>query len=81
MIESQNEIRRLHSVVRDNETKIKRLKVLLLNAIRLAEEGIIDTQAEPFDYESNAAWLAEEIGITEEELDEIGYDSSTDEEN
>lgn len=73
MTQCQNEIRRLRSVVRCDEEKIERLKVLLLNAIGLAEEGIVDTKAEPFEYESKVEWLEEELGITEDELEEIGY--------
>lgn len=53
--------------------KIERMKELLLNAIGLAEAGIVDTQAEPFEYENKAEWLEEEIGITREELEELGY--------
>ena len=34
--------------IEELQTKIERLQVLLLNAIGLAEEGIVDTQAEPF---------------------------------
>lgn len=60
-------------------TKIERLKVLLSKAIGLAEAGIVDTQAEPFEYDDKAEWLEEEIGITKEELEELGYDFSEDE--
>lgn len=81
MTQCQNEIRRLRNVVRADEEKIERLKVLLLNAIGLAEEGIVDTQAEPFEYESKAEWLEEELGITKEELEEIGYGFPEDEED
>lgn len=81
MTQCQNEIRRLRSVVRFDEEKIERLKVLLLNAIGLAEEGIVDTQAEPFDYERKVEWLEKEIGITREELEEIGYGFTEDEED
>lgn len=56
--------------------KIDRLTCLLMNAIGLAEKGIVDTQAEPFEYENKAEWLEEEIGITKEELAELGYDFS-----
>ena len=34
--------------VEEMQTKIERMQVLLLNAIALAEKGIVDTQAEPF---------------------------------
>lgn len=51
----------------------ERLKTLLLNAIALAEEGIVDTQAEPFEYENTIEWLEDKIGITKEELEELGY--------
>ena len=81
MTKCQNEIRRLRNVVRADEEKIERLKVLLLNAIRMLEEGIVDTQAEPFEYESKVEWLEEELGITREELEEIGYGSPEDEED
>ena len=81
MTKCQNEIRRLRNVVRADEEKIERLKVLLLNAIGLAEEGIVDTQAEPFEYESKAEWLEEKIGITREELEEIGFGFPEDEED
>lgn len=81
MTKCQNEIRRLRNVVRADEEKIERLKVLLLNAIGMLEEGIVDTQAEPFEYESKVEWLEEELGITREELEEIGYGSPEDEED
>lgn len=81
MTKCQNEIRRLRNVVRADEEKIERLKVLLLNAIGMLEEGIVDTQAEPFEYESKVEWLEEELGITREELGEIGYGSPEDEED
>ena len=81
MTKCQNEIRRLRNVVRADEEKIERLKVLLLNAIGMLEEGIADTQAEPFEYESKVEWLEEELGITREELEEIGYGSPEDEED
>lgn len=58
--------------IEEFQTKIEGLKVLLLNAIDLAEEGIVDTQAEPFEYETKSEWLEEKIGITREELDELG---------
>ena len=81
MTQCQNEIRRLRNVVRADEEKIERLKVLLLNAIGMLEEGVVDTQAEPFEYESKVEWLEEELGITREELEEIGYGSPEDEED
>ncbi len=62
-------------------TKIERLKELLLNAIALAEEGIVDTQAEPFEYETKSEWIEEKIGITREELDELGCYLPEDEED
>ena len=58
--------------IEELQTKIERLKILLVNAIDLAEEGIVDTQAEPFEYETKSEWLEEKIGITREELDELG---------
>ena len=67
--------------IEELQTKIERLQVFLLNAIGLAEEGIVDTQAEPFEYEDKAEWLEEEIGITREELIELGYGFSEDEED
>ena len=67
--------------IEELQTKIERLQVLLLNAIGLAEEGIVDTQAEPFKYEDKAAWLEEEIGITREELIELGFGFPEDEED
>lgn len=62
-------------------TKIERLKELLLKSIGLAEAGIVDTQAEPFEYENTVEWLEEEIGITREELEELGYGFPEDEED
>lgn len=62
-------------------TKIERLKELLLNAIALAEEGIVDTQAEPFEYDTKSEWIEEKIGITREELDELGCYLPEDEED
>lgn len=67
--------------IEELQTKIDRLQVLLLNAIGLAEEGIVDTEAEPFECENKAEWLEAEIGITREELIELGYDFSDDEED
>lgn len=67
--------------IEELQTKIERLQVLLLNAIGLAEEGIVDTQTEPFEYEDKAEWLEEEIGITREELIELGYGFPEDEED
>ena len=67
--------------IEELQTKIERLQVLLLKAIGLAEEGIVDTQAKPFEYEDKAEWLEEEIGIMREELIELGYGFSEDEED
>ena len=64
--------------VEEMQTKIERIQVLLLNTIALAEKGIVDTQAEPFEYENKAEWLEGEIGITKEELAELGYSFSDD---
>lgn len=67
--------------IEELQTKIDRLQVLLLNAIGLAEEGIVDTEAEPFEYENKAEWLEAEIGISREELIELGYGFPEDEED
>lgn len=49
--------------IEELQTKIERLQVLLLNAIALAEEGTVDTQAEPFEYEDKAEWLEDHLAI------------------
>lgn len=63
MTQCQNEIRRLRSVVRQEEEEIARLRILLYNAI----EYISETTG------GNCKWYEETLGITAEELTELGF--------
>lgn len=58
----QSEIRRLRSVCRENEDDIKRLNVLLCNAIEYINELTGQTDPE---------WYEETLGITNEEMSEL----------
>lgn len=58
----QREIARLHRVCRTAETDIERYKVLLYNAISYIAETTGET----------VTWFEKTIGITGEELSEIG---------
>lgn len=58
----QSEIRRLRSVCRENEDDIKRLNVLLRNAIEYINE--LTGQTDP-------KWYEETLGITNEEMSEL----------
>lgn len=58
----QSEIRRLRSVCRENEDNIKRLNVLLCNAIEYINELTGQTDPE---------WYEETLGITNEEMSEL----------
>lgn len=58
----QAEIRRLHRVCRLAETEIERYKTLLYNAVSYIAESTSE----------NEKWFEETIGITKDELLEIG---------
>lgn len=58
----QSEIRRLRSVCREGEDNIKRLNVLLCNAIEYINELTGQTDPE---------WYEETLGITNEEMSEL----------
>ena len=58
----QAEIRRLRSACRENEDDIKRLNVLLCNAIEYINELTGRTDPE---------WYEETLGITNEEMSEL----------
>ena len=72
MTQCQNEIRRLRSVVRGEEEKIARLKVLLRNAIEYIAEST-DSLSE-FGTKEQREWYEETLGITAEEMSEIDLD-------
>lgn len=61
-VQCQSEIRRLRSVVRQDEGKIERLSVLLCNAIEYINE--LTGEKEP-------DWYEETLGITAEEMSEL----------
>ena len=71
-LKKQGDKRWLYSLANKNGgiiMNVDRLKDLLYNAIVLLESE----RSEPFDnVEEELAWLEKEIGITQEELKEIG---------
>lgn len=71
MAQCQREIRRLRSVVRTEEEQIERLKTLLYNAIEYIAE---DTDSlSKIGTKNECEWYEETLGITAEELTEIGF--------
>lgn len=61
----QTEIRRLRSVCRENEDDIKRLNVLLCNAIEYINE---------LTGQTDLGWYEETLGITKEEASRLNVD-------
>lgn len=72
MTQCQNEIRRLRNVIRADEEQIERLKTLLYNAVLYIAEAT-DSLSE-IGTEEQRKWYEETLGITEEELENIGID-------
>lgn len=72
MTQCQNEIRRLRSVVRNDEEEIARLKTLLYNTVHYIAEAT-DSLSEQ-GTEEQREWYEETLGITAEELESIGID-------
>ena len=70
LMECQKEIRRLISVVREQNEQIERLNTLLYNAIDLLR---IDTN-EQDDLDNWIEYLCNKLGTTKEELKQIGIE-------
>lgn len=72
MTQCQNEIRRLRSVVRQDEEEIKKLEILLYNAVTYINKTVGDSEHKSAD--EKREWYKEIFGITDEELLKIGID-------